>query len=330
MNRDAWVFFPCVGVLRNIIDDANPPAARGGQSCERMPRTPAPEDPSEPPASRPDPRPDRRTLGSGALLGSLTRVLRPLVRLLIRGGVTFPMLSDLLRTLYVEVAHRDLLEPAARTDSRISLLTGVHRKEIRRLRLLPTTDMPAPPAVLGRQRIVARWLGTPEYGNADGRPAPLPRVAADGPSFEALVRSVTTDVRPRAVLEDWLDQGLVRLDEQDRVCLEVDVFLPREDSDAQLFFFARNLHDHIAAAGANLLAVGPAPFLDRSVHYNRLSASSAASLVEAGREAAQALLLDINRHALAEVASVLPVDAGPTRRVNLGVYLYVEDDEALQ
>ncbi|MGI4793611.1 MAG: DUF6502 family protein, partial [Janthinobacterium lividum] len=313
-------------VLRNIVDDANPPFS-GGQSCERMPRTPAPEDPSEA-SSGPASQPDRRTLDSATLLGSLTRVLRPLVRLLIRGGVTFPMLSDLLRTLYVEVAHRDLLEPAARTDSRISLLTGVHRKEIRRLRLLPATDVPAPPAVLGRQRIVARWLGTPEYGDADGRPLPLPRTAAEGPSFEALVRSVTTDVRPRAVLEDWLDQGLVRLDAGDRVCLEGDVFLPREDRDGQLFFFARNLHDHIAAAGANLLAAGPAPFIDRSVHYNRLSAGSAARLVKAGREAAQALLLDINRQALSEVAAVPLADGEPTRRVNLGLYLYVEDDEA--
>ncbi len=288
-----------------------------------MPRTPAPKDPGEPPAARPQ----RRTLDPAALLGALTRVLRPLVRLLIRGGVTFPMLSDLLRTLYVEVAHRDLLEPAARTDSRISLLTGVHRKEIRRLRLLPATDVPAPPAVLGRQRIVARWLGTPEYAGVDGRPAPLPRAAADGPSFEALVRSVTTDVRPRAVLEDWLDQGLVRLDDQDRVCLEVDVFLPREDRDGQLFFFARNLHDHVAAAGANLLAAGPAPFLDRSVHYNRLPPDAAARLAEAGRAAAQALLLDMNRQALAEVAAA-PLDGEPTRRVNLGLYLFVEDDEA--
>ena len=289
-----------------------------------MPRTPVSEDPGEQPVQRPD----RRTLDSGALLGSLTCVLRPLVRLLIRGGVTFPMLSDLLRTLYVEVAHRDLLEPAARTDSRISLLTGVHRKEIRRLRLLPATDVPALPAVLGRQRIVARWLGSPEYTGSDARPLPLPRTSAEGPSFEALVRSVTTDVRPRAVLEDWLDQGLVRLDDQDRVCLEVDVFVPREDRDGQLFFFARNLHDHIAAAGANLLATGPAPFLERGVHYNRLPAGSAARLVEAGREAAQALLLDVNRQALAEVEAVSPADGEPTRRVNLGLYLYVEDDEA--
>ena len=73
-----------------------------------------------------------------ALLRASRRLLRPLVRLLMRAGVTFPVLADLLRTLYVEVAARDLLvDPKAQTDSRISLLTGVHRKEIRRLRELP-------------------------------------------------------------------------------------------------------------------------------------------------------------------------------------------------
>ena len=65
----------------------------------------------------------------------LARLLRPLVRLLIRSGVTFPVLANLIRALYVEVSLRDLLTDAkARTDSRVSLLTGVHRKEIRRLR----------------------------------------------------------------------------------------------------------------------------------------------------------------------------------------------------
>jgi len=40
-----------------------------------------------------------------------------------------------VRGLYVEVARDDLLDdPRSRTDSRISLMTGVHRKELRRQR----------------------------------------------------------------------------------------------------------------------------------------------------------------------------------------------------
>lgn len=80
--------------------------------------------------------PDPITLpGSTLLLRAVRAMLRPLVRLMIRYGITFPVLADLLRGLYVEVAANDMLaDPKARTDSRISLMTGVHRKEIRRLR----------------------------------------------------------------------------------------------------------------------------------------------------------------------------------------------------
>ena len=125
----------------------------------------------------------------------------PLVRLLMRAGVTFPVLAELVRGLYVEVAIRDLLlDRKARTDSRVSLLTGVHRKEIRRLRLLPRDADPIPPAVTVASQIIARWVGSPAYTDGSGRPRPLPRAAAapGGPSFDALVESVTTDVRPQS------------------------------------------------------------------------------------------------------------------------------------
>lgn len=266
-------------------------------------------------------------------------MLRPLVRLLIGSGIPFPVFADLVRGLYVDVAQHDLLpDPRARTDSRISLMTGVHRKEIRRLR----TEHAAPDAVpervtLGSQ-IVARWLGTPGYTDSAGRPLPLPRTAPEdgAPSFEGLVAGVTTDVRPRAVLDDWLDQNIVALGPDGLVRLNDAAFIPRPGREAQLFYFARNLHDHIAAAAANVAAdpAGPAPFVDRSVHYDQLSPDIAARLAALGRDAAQALLLDVNRAALALLDGVPDGDAPasaaaggpPTQRVNLGVYLYVEDE----
>ncbi|MCK8783793.1 DUF6502 family protein [Roseomonas sp. NAR14] len=271
------------------------------------------------------------------MLRPLARLLRPLVRVLIRTGVTFPVLADLLRALYVEVATREMLSgQGARTDSRVSLLTGVHRKEIRRLREQPAVSEAPPAAVTLGSQIVARWLGTPAYA-AEGRPRPLPR--SGDASFETLVESVTTDLRARAVLDDWLDQGIVSLDGSGLVVLNESAFIPRPGREAQLFYFSRNLHDHIAAAGANILAAGAAPFLDRTVHYDRLSPDSAARLEAAGREAAQRLLLDINRLALAIVEAdeaaggpgrTAPGEAAPapTRRVNLGVFLYVEDEPA--
>ena len=259
-------------------------------------------------------------------MSPLARLLRPLVRLLIRAGITFPVLEDLLRGLFVDVAQNDLLpDPKSRTDSRISLLSGVHRKEIRRLRLLPQANTETPPVVTLTSQIIARWLGASPWIDANGNPLPLPRGGAEPEGFERLVMSVTKDLRPRAVLDTLLADGVVEIDAKERVRLNQAAFVPLPGQDAQLFYFGRNLHDHIAAAAANITATASAPFLDRSVHYDHLPADVAARLEAISRAAAQQMLLEINRAALAVTDGQPPSD-GPTKRVNLGVYLFVEDE----
>ena len=261
-----------------------------------------------------------------ALMPPLLRLLRPLVRLLIRAGITFPVLEDLLRGLFVDVAQNDLLpDPKSRTDSRISLMSGVHRKEIRRLRLLPRTNTETPPVVTLTSQIIARWLGAAPWMDADGHPLPLPRGGSEPEGFERLVTSVTKDLRPRAVLDTLLADGVVEIDAEERVRLNQAAFVPLPGQDAQLFYFGRNLHDHIAAAAANITAAAPAPFLDRSMHYDHLPADVAARLEAISRAAAQQMLLEINRAALAMTGGLASADQ-PTKRVNLGVYLFVEDE----
>jgi hypothetical protein len=265
-----------------------------------------------------------------ALLKAARRLLRPLVRLMMRSGITFPIVADLMRSLFVEVASQELLTDArARTDSRISLLTGVHRKEIRRLRELPADSEAVPEVVTLSSQIIARWLGTRAYIDESGHPRPLPRTARSDTilSFEGLIASVTTDVRPRAVLDDWLSQGIVTLDADDIVHLEAEAFIPRAGGEEQLFYFARNLHDHVAAATANISAAGPARFLDRSLHYDEMTPEAAERLEAFAREAGVRMLLEANRLALELTeGDTAKIAAEATRRVNFGVYTYTEDE----
>jgi hypothetical protein len=155
----------------------------------------------------------------------------------------------------VEVAAREFrLEGREPSDSRISLLTGVHRKDVRAIR-----DHGAP---LSRPAAAA-WpqpcLAAGWQGGDDGCRGPPPHPARSAPagtaSFEALVASVSTDLRPRTVLDELLRLGLVTLDEEaDSVRLLSDGYLPAGGSAEALDFFGRNLHDHMAAGVANLLA----------------------------------------------------------------------------
>lgn len=267
-----------------------------------------------------------------ALLKPLARLLRPLVRLLIRSGLTFPAVAEVLRGVFVDVAVHDLLtDPKSRTVSRISLLTGIHRKDVRRLRDREATDDEIPATITLSSQIIARWLGTPAYSDSTGHPLVLPRTAAHVPSFEQLVRSVTTDVRTRAVLDYLVDQNMVILEADDHVRLNTAAFIPRPGGEEQLFYFSRNLHDHIAAAVANVLATTAPPFLDRSVHYDQLATETAMELERVAREAAMRTLVDVNRIALSlvEAAEQGGITApAPLRRVNLGIYLFAEDETA--
>ena len=256
----------------------------------------------------------------------VARLLRPLVRLFIRCGLTFPALSDLLREIYVNVAEHDFaLSGKEQTDSRVSLLTGIHRKEVRRLRGAGAPVRLVPASVSRSSLIVARWVAAPEFTDASGAPRPLRRAGdpGDGPTYEDLVESVTRDVRPRAVLDDWLDRGMVTLDADGRIRLEEAAFAPRSGDDRQLYYFGRNLHDHVAAAVENILSAEP-PFLERAVHYEGLSRDMAAAMRTLSRRVAAEALQAVNREAQAAYAS----DPGGTWRWNFGVYLYAEDEAA--
>jgi len=186
-----------------------------------------------------------------------------------------------------------------------------------------------PEVVTLSSQIIARWLGTRAYLDESGHPRPLPRTARSDTilSFEGLIASVTTDVRPRAVLDDWLSQGIVTLDADDIVHLEAEAFIPRAGGEEQLFYFARNLHDHVAAATANISAAGPARFLDRSLHYDEMTPEAAERLEAFAREAGVRMLLEANRLALELTeGDTAKIAAEATRRVNFGVYTYTEDE----
>ncbi|MGN6095367.1 MAG: DUF6502 family protein [Bosea sp. (in: a-proteobacteria)] len=251
----------------------------------------------------------------------LARLLRPLVRLCIRAGMTFPALSQLLRELYVNVAEHDFALPGKeQTDSRVSLLTGIHRKEVSRLRGAGAPVNTVPASVSRTGAIIARWLAASRFCDAQGTPLPLPRTTDDGrPSFEELVASVTRDLRPRAVLDEWIDRGIASLDAEDRIVLAEAAFIPQQGDDDKLYYFGRNLHDHLAAAAANVLNAPP-PFLERSVHYDGLSAELARHLEARSRELALDLLQRINREANAASAA----DPGGEHRWNCGFYVFRE------
>lgn len=273
-----------------------------------------------------DPKPGP---ASATLISALQHMLRPLVRLLLAHGIGYATMMEIMKSVFVKVAEKDFrIAGKTQTDSRISLLTGVHRKDVKRLRQGTDDRLQQSSQDSLSAQLFALWTGSPEFLDAAGQPKPLQRLAGrkNAPSFESLVSSISKDIRPRAVLDEWLRIGAVELDLDDRVHLNLDAFIPKKGLEEKAFYFGHHMHDHMAAIAHNLTD-GTPPFLDRCAFYGQLSESSVEELAASARKAGMQALQGINRRAL-ELKSADSGKPGDKRRMTFGVYFYSEEDTA--
>ncbi|MBE3639850.1 DUF6502 family protein [Mangrovicoccus algicola] len=266
-------------------------------------------------------------MSDGTFSKAIRRILRPLVRAMIGRGLAYPQLAEILKPLFIEQALAHYGLPGRRmTDSRLSVLTGLQRRDIRALRA--AGEAPVPP---GRghgpiPRLVALWQGDPRFCDPAGAPRPLPRAAAGGESFESLVAEIGRDVHPRTLLDEMLRLGLA-VSEGETVRLIADSLVPGRDSAMLLGYYAANLGDHAEAAAANLLAApGPGPFFERAVHYNRLSPASLEALDALARDGQMQLLRALSAEALRLQRADIAAGSG-TGRIRIGAFVYLEAPE---
>lgn len=263
-----------------------------------------------------------------ALLQASRRLLRPLARLLMAFGVNYPAFANLAKGVFVEAAVQDFPDGGTTTtDSQVSVLSGVQRREVKRLREEMRQQRPAPVAVSLGAQVVAKWCADPRCLDSQRRPLPLPRLARKGGevSFEKLVEGISKDIRSRAVLDEWLRLGVARLDEEDRVHLIESAFIPVQGFDEKAFYFGKGVHDHLAAASHNMLGQRPA-FLDRMAYYDGLTPDSAAELRDLARELAAQALQEINSKAL-ELQAQDGEKENSRSRVTFGAYFYAAEDD---
>ena len=271
--------------------------------------------------------PDNSSLQQGniAVISALRKILRPLVKFMVANQVTYPFLINMLKSVYVDVAEQDFPVPGKKqTDSRINLLTGVHRKDVKRLRSEEDIPETRPMNISVGSQIVARWVGDKQLQNPDGTPKILPLQDQDefsNDSFEGLVANIAKgDIRPRVVLDELMRLDMVELDPDHRVILKTSAFTPDKGQEEKLYFFGKNIQDHLNAGVHNLAGEKP-PFFDRSVYYDELSKASINELTEMANKLGMEALMKINERALA----LQNADRkGPDNhyRMNFGIFNY--------
>lgn len=200
------------------------------------------------------------------ILHIMINLLDPLfaafARLTVARGILFPDLIERLKLHYIDAA-KDMTDGKI-TDSRLSVLTGLQRRDIVRLReISPKGQKPN-----HLSRLVALWQTEPMYSSS-GKPNDLPKNGPE-PSFEALARIVRRDVHPRTMLDTLVATGTVAVNEDQTVRLAQTSYQPLSGSEDQLAYLAQNLGDHLNAATDNVLGHTP-PHFERAVHYTKLT-----------------------------------------------------------
>ncbi len=258
---------------------------------------------------------------SSLLLSAVEKILRPIVKLLLSYQITYPQLIAILKALYVDVAEQDFQVNSKRqSDSRINLLTGVHRKDVKRLRAEMKEEHAVPHSASTGAQIIGQWLGTKAYLNDKGEPRPLALKATESnlAGFDELVENVCKqDIRPRVVLDEWIRLGVAHV-ENDHVVLNTGAFTPEKGFDEKVFFFGKNTQDHINAASHNLLGHKPSYF-DRSVYYDKLTEASITELSELADSLGMRTLTEMNKEALGKQKRDQGKQ-GANMRMNFGIF----------
>jgi len=257
-----------------------------------------------------------------ALVKAVSMLCRPLIRLLIEKGMTFPQFRELMKTLYVEVAAEHFsLDDKNPSDSRIFVLTGVHRKDIKRLRLQADQEDSAITSSASLSgEIIARWNGMPEYLDGKGKPRQLLKSGNNEEAgFDQLVSSFNKDVRPRVILEEWLRLKIVRL-KDDHVVLNKSAFVSNKEFNEMAYYLGHHVHDHLASCVNNILAEDE-PMLERSVYYASLTEDSVNKLNTIASKKGNELLQQLNKQAI-KLYDEDKNKPDAKYRMRLGVYWY--------
>ena len=225
------------------------------------------------------------------LYAAMARILRPLIHILIRNGISYGTFADLAKWLFVDVAKREFaIENRKQTISRVSVITGLNRKEVKRVsELSPPDDQSSSERYNRAARVIAGWRRDRMYRNDKGQPDDLP-LSGEGATFQTLVKKHSGDMPFRAVLDELIRVGAAVQTDDGRVHLISRAYLPAGDETMKIHILGTDVAHLISSIRHNLKPDERGPFYQRKVMYDNLPDDVLPAFRKLSAESAQKLL----------------------------------------
>lgn len=265
-----------------------------------------------------------------ALLAAYRHLLTPLVRILLRNGISYLEFAEVARQVFVDVAGRDFTLPKRKISlSRIAIMTGLSRKEVARLaregqhlkRISEVGD-------LNRvTRVLQGWYTDGDFTGPYGVPLDLPfEEGGRKPSFSELVRRYSGDMPARAMLDELVRVAAARI-ESDSGFIRVlsRSYIPEKLAPESIRRFATVAHNFIDVLDVNLHKPGPGKGrFERVVHAdNGLTVKDLGEFELFVRERAPHFLVEIDDWLSGRTG---PAPGSPRTHTGVGLYHYIRDE----
>lgn len=250
------------------------------------------------------------------LTESALKILRPLIRVMIRNGVSCGNFEELVRKTYVDEAF-STGKPKT-TISSVSAQTGLSRKEVKRLTELNDTHHTDIEQKYNRAvRVISGWVNDAKFTDDKGK-AKILSMDGDDCSFSALIKEFSGDIPTKAMLDLLLAADCVTQN-GNKVELIKHAYVPGNDSAEIIRILGTDTNELINTIDYNLTADENDKRYQRKVSTAVLDKDTIEEFKMLANKHSQSLLEELD--AWLSENEVDPDDEN-ARYVSLGIYYY--------
>lgn len=248
-------------------------------------------------------------------------VLRPLALMMLRCGMTWREFATLSKSVFVQAATEEFGISGRPTNvSRVSILTGIDRKEVKRQRELLKSDVSASRGkTTDATRVLSGWFQDPTYVDGDGNPRLLP-VTGPAPSFESLCGSYGGDIAASTMLKELLNTGTIEKSGNSLLRAVRRYYQPAVHDDENLRWATSFIGDLVNTMNNNVFPTDKhIPRFGRMADNDRIPASKLPAFGAFLDDKGQAFLEQVDDW-LTQHGGVAGGDANETVRIGIGLF----------
>lgn len=219
-----------------------------------------------------------------------------MVRIFLRNGIAHATFSDVVKKMFVEVGYEEIIRQGKKqTVSNVSILTGINRKEVARLKGALAVEEDLSLKKFNRiVRVIAGWQHDEKFLDESHEPLDL-QLEGEHNSFTALIKTYSGDMPVVAMLNALLDAGNIEVLDNGLIQLVKPNYLPLSDPEEKLNILGIDTAEFIETIDHNIVATEKEDlWFQRKASNTQVNKNALAKIHKKLEKKAQQLLEDVD------------------------------------